>query len=581
MPVPDSTNDTRLPVTLLSGFLGSGKTTLLSYILKSKDHGLRCAIIVNDMGALNIDASLIKNHKLTQKEEKIVQMQNGCICCTLRADLLEEVASLAEMGSFDYLIIESSGISEPIQVAETFTPEFAESIEGTTIQEIEESLPEDENTTPESKRRLAKLIAQGGLTKIARLDTCVSMVDCTTFMDDFDTTDFLTDRHGKQVDPEDERNITDLLTDQIEFANVILLNKTDMVNKDQLAKVENLVKTLNPTAKVIATTYSKVDLKEILNTHLFDFAKAATGAGWLQSLRENTLIEITDSKGVARMVPKPETLEYGISSFVYTARRPFHPHRLWDLISAPFCIIQTAAEEEDEHDDDDDDDDAKEEQDVEMDEDKIKTQQLIEMQAEKEALDLPSKVTFKRASEVWKGVLRSKGWIWLATRPNVHGEWSQAGVMCTIDGGGPWMCRIPENQWPSDGDQETVDAIKLDFMGEWGDRRQELVFIGQELDQELITKTMNQVLLSDNEWAKWEKIMKSGRLSDDKKAEKLFNLFDDGWEAWPEPLDEEQEEEEEGAGGEGGGEAGHGSRNAHAGHHHSNVPKKKAKISVE
>ncbi|WVR00112.1 hypothetical protein IAU59_007254 [Kwoniella sp. CBS 9459] len=566
MPVPDASNDRRLPVTLLSGFLGSGKTTLLSYILKSKDHGLRCAVIVNDMGALNIDASLIKNHKLTQKEEKVVQMQNGCICCTLRADLLEEVANLAEMAAFDYLIIESSGISEPIQVAETFTQEFAESIGDTTVEEIESSLPAEPNdttSTPESRRRLAQLIAEGGLSKIARLDCCVSMVDCTTFMDDFDTTDFLTDRHGKEVDPEDERNITDLLTDQIEFANVILLNKTDMVKPDQIVKIEGLVKTLNPTAKVIKTTYSKVNLKEILNTHMFDFAKAATGAGWLQSLRENTLMEITDAKGVKKMVPKPETLEYGIGSFVYTARRPFHPKRLWDIISAPFCILQTEAEEEEEEGDDDEEGEEEEDGDVEMDEEKVKEEQLAMMELEKAALDLPAKAKFKRESKIWKGVLRSKGWIWLATRPNLHGEWSQAGVMCTIEGGGPWMCMVPEDQWPGGGDQETIDAIKLDFMGEWGDRRQELVFIGQELNQELITKTMDSVLLNDKEWAQWEKVMKSKKFSEEKKAEKLFNLFDDGWEAWAEPGDEEE-----------------GDDDAHAGHHHGHShTAKKAKIA--
>ncbi|WWC72089.1 uncharacterized protein I206_106049 [Kwoniella pini CBS 10737] len=566
MPVPDTQNDKRLPVTLLSGFLGSGKTTLLSYILKSKDHGLRCAVIVNDMGPLNIDASLIKSHKLTQKEEKIVQMQNGCICCTLRADLLEEVANLAEMRSFDYLIIESSGISEPIQVAETFTPEFAESIEGTSIKEIEESLNLIDGSIPEIRKKLAKLISEGGLSKITKLDTCVSMVDCTTFLNDFDTIDFLTDRYGQDVNPEDERNITDLLTDQIEFANVILLNKIDLVNKDQLVKIENLVKTLNPTAKIIRTTYSRVDLKEILNTNLFDFVTAATGAGWLQSLRENTLMEITDAKGNKKMVPKPETLEYGISSFVYTARRPFHPRRLWEVLSSPFCIIQNA-EEEEEDEEGEEDDGQEDEENVEMEEAKSQVQRLEEMKAEKEALDLPSKLKFKKASPVWKGVLRSKGWIWMATRPNLHGEWSQAGVMCTIEGGGPWMCEVPEEQWPGGGDQETIDAIKLDFMGEWGDRRQELVFIGQELDRNLIQKTMDETLLTDDEWAQWQKIMKSKRLGAEKKAEKLFNTFDDGWEAWSETLGEVEEDDTKG--------------HNHAGHSHSEVPKKKAKIASE
>ncbi|WVR07615.1 hypothetical protein IAU60_004657 [Kwoniella sp. DSM 27419] len=544
MPVPDTAHDPRLPVTLLSGFLGSGKTTLLSYILKSKDHGLRCAVIVNDMGALNIDASLIKNHKLTQKEEKVVQMQNGCICCTLRADLLEEVANLAEMAAFDYLIIESSGISEPIQVAETFTQEFAESMGDSSIEEIESSLPPEGDSTPETRRKLAELIAAGGLSKVARLDCCVSMMDCTTFMGDFDTTDFLTDRHGKEVDPEDERNITDLLTDQIEFANVILLNKVDLVRPDQVARVEGLVKTLNPTAKVIRALYSKVDLKEILNTHMFDFGQAALGAGWLQSLRENTLMEITDAKGVKKMVPKPETLEYGIGSFVYTARRPFHPRRLWDLVSKPFCIIQSADGEEDvEEDEHEEADEEKGDrgQDVEMDAEKQKEEALALMEAEKAALDLPSKANFKRGSEVWKGVLRSKGWIWMATRPTVHGEWSQAGVMCTIEGGGPWMCVVPEDQWPGGGDRDTIDAIRLDFMGEWGDRRQELVFIGQEMNKDLITQTMNAALLDDAEWAKWEKIMKSKKLSDDRKAEKLYKAFEDGWEAWSEPAEEEDE----------------------------------------
>ena len=209
------------------------------------------------------------------------------------------------------------------------------------------------------------------------------------------------------------------MTDQIEFANVVLLNKTDMVSPAQIARVQGLVETLNPGAKVLRTTYSKVDLREILDTRLFDFEKAATGAGWLQSLRENTLMEITNTKGEKQMVPKPETLEYGIGTFVYSARRPFHPKRLWDLVCEPFCVLQNAMEEEEEEDS---------EEGEKMDEDKMREEQLEAMRKEKEELDLPSRAAFKRASPVWKGLLRSKGFVWLATRPHVHGEWSQAGV---------------------------------------------------------------------------------------------------------------------------------------------------------
>ncbi|ORX35860.1 putative cobalamin synthesis protein [Kockovaella imperatae] len=550
----DIAKDTRLPVTLLSGFLGSGKTTLLSNILKSKDHGLKCAVIVNDMGALNIDAALVKNHKLTRTDEKVVQMQNGCICCTLRADLLEEVATLAEQGAFDYLLIESSGISEPIQVAETFTTEFAESIDPTTsVQEIAEALVDDKepDATPESKMKLAKLIADGGLSKVARLDTCVSVVDCTTFFGDFDTTDFLTDRH-EDVDPEDERNITDLLTDQIEFANVILLNKTDAVPSKEVNNVEALVRKLNPDARIFRTQYSSVPLQEILNTGTFDFAKASFSAGWLQSLRDAS--EYVEKDGKKMMIPKPETEEYGISSFVFSARRPFHPKRLWEVLEDSFCILQGSPDEDDEDEDEDEDEiggdadaeESHEDGDIEIDGDKdgpsvkdTKAQVRARLLEEKAKMNLPAKVESKRKSPLWKGVLRSKGFVWMATRPSVHGEWSQAGVMFTLTGGGPWMCEVPEDEWPTDSD-EIKEQIRSDFEGEWGDRRQEIVFIGQSIDQTALVKALNDALLDDSEWRMWERTMKSRRPME-KKLERLYDLFDDGWEDWPDMAEDDDE----------------------------------------
>lgn len=378
----------KLPVTVLSGFLGAGKTTVLSHILHNRE-GKKVAVIVNDMSEINIDAAFVKNEvSLNRSDEKLVEMSNGCICCTLREDLLLEVDKLAKDGRFDYLIIESTGISEPLPVAETFT--FA-----------------DEDGI--------------SLSDVATLDTMVTVVDAVNFLKDYDEAKYLRDA-GESLGDEDERSVTDLLVDQVEFADVILISKTDLAKPADVKRLHAILKVLNTRAKIIPISLGKVDIDDVLNTGLFDFEQAKKAPGWLKEIRGEKI---------------PETEEYGISSFNYIARKPFNPEKFYQ---------------------------------------------------------------FLHNTEQFGKLIRSKGYFWLASRPQFCGQWSQAGGIAHYGFAGMFWKSIPEKDWPTD--QESLDAIKKQWVEPFGDMRQELVFIGQNLDQKRMTNALDECLLTEDELLK-------------------------------------------------------------------------------
>jgi G3E family GTPase len=518
--------DKPIPVTLISGFLGSGKTTLLENILKT-EHGFKIAVIINDISSFNVDAELISSHKIVTTKEKIIKFQNGCICCTLRGDLLEELIKIVKCEQFDYIIIESTGIGEPMQVAETFTQEFSEL--------MLESIKDDEDEI-ENYKLFKEIVDLGGLNKIAHLDTCITVVDAINFSDDIETTDYLADRWGSKNNlmNEEDRTVTDLLVDQIEFSDVVIINKASGISKRLLKKVKKIVKTLNPVAEIITTNYSKVSNKQLLNTKLFNFTKAVTSSGWLRSLEEaNSRMGYGDDLDKKRITPKPETEEYGINNFVYRARKPFHPKKLYDLLCDKFQIIERINLEEEEgeaeggegEEGDQCNDSNKEEETDEEEEEE--GEENGEEDGEEEELTKEEILKNKKNSPLCH-VVRSKGFFWLATRYILRGEWSSAGSMLTLSAGTPWFGAMAKEFWPTD--RETIKSIKLDYEGVHEDRRQEIVFIGFKINPSKIQKMFDDCLLTDEEYEEYNKVATQKNLI--KIEKELATMYEDGFEDW-------------------------------------------------
>ena len=457
--------DDLIPVTLLCGFLGSGKTTLLKHILETKhtEEEFKCAVIVNDMAELNIDKSLIDQTSLIQSDEAMVGMQNGCICCTLQSDLVEQIIKLTQKKQFNYILIEASGVSEPHEIAPLF------------------ELEDHDHDHDDEEGHVGHDHSKPQLGEVARLDTCVTLIDSADFhnnlgsMKTYDECDVV-------------GTIAELMMDQVEFANVILLNKTDLVDEKQQTDIMEKITLLNPKAKILKSVHSRINVMDILNTELYTDKEEF----WVTSTKHEE--NAAEAQANGKRVPEACTARFDIKSFVYRARKPFHPGRLNDLFLEPYFAdpIDTLIDDEEEE---EDEEDTRTEEEKRMMAD-VKEKELQELQT----LALKKQ---KKRDEKMGQLLRSKGFVWISTTNDIMGGWQQAGNVLRLRAENPWMCLL-EMFWRGDKNEELVlkDMQKPDGEEyEYKDRRQEVVFIGHGMKSDAIQELLDQCLLTDEEFA--------------------------------------------------------------------------------